>query len=415
MVSGLLIFERTLWSFLNPLILMGTIYIGYLIILHFIDDKKRKKFKLGIPLLMTGLLLAIYSMKELIYWIAGSVNYVWTFFLVIFTIIYYLKTRMKKHVIFNSLLFLGLGVLHECTFAFAVVFLITIMIIDYIKDKKMDWKKLIYILPIVIGARFLLMAPGNANRMEGFPEWYAMPFIQRMQTAIPELSKLLLNYRNLLNIIPILFTITLIIRIIKQKNKYAYIISGILTLTMLLCLGFQNGWIYFLMVILLFIGENYLNIKQGRWELVAISLSLYAVAYSVVITPLYYSTRPNYFLYIYYIILTVMYIIEVLPANKTIAVNTFTTISALVFITTVVIEIAAYTYIGKIHKERMEALEKAKQENQTEVYLPKIKDNMTVFQMDGNNVLEEGYWAERYYKNLYGIPQEMKIIPYDEK
>ena len=74
-LQSVLIFDKQLWSVINPIMIITTI----ILIIKIIEIKNKKVDKLLSLLLGISLYLILFKYKKIIYWVAGSVNYVWVF------------------------------------------------------------------------------------------------------------------------------------------------------------------------------------------------------------------------------------------------------------------------------------------------------------------------------------------------
>ena len=128
MVQFLLMYGKKLFSLLNAICIAITIFVMWKIVCF--KSKESKIKKNYILILLTGLFLFLGEHKYLMYWVAGSVNYIWVFTLLIIYSYYYLKVGLNKHKIINCLILFLLSALHECAF----VFLLFLIISDLIKD-----------------------------------------------------------------------------------------------------------------------------------------------------------------------------------------------------------------------------------------------------------------------------------------
>ncbi|MBO5349927.1 MAG: hypothetical protein J6A89_08970 [Clostridia bacterium] len=164
-VQTLLIFGRTLFAILNPIFILALIILATGIIKKFFkNDILEKKLVRSVPFFLLAIFLLMYSHRYIVYWTAGAVNYIWTLVVAVLLYYMYVTTEMNKYYIFNILVFLLASILHESLITFAIVFLISIIILDIIKNKKIDFKKFIYFIPILIGIKVLILAPRKFNK-----------------------------------------------------------------------------------------------------------------------------------------------------------------------------------------------------------------------------------------------------------
>lgn len=407
-VQTLLIFNRVLFAIINPVFILGLTILGYLIIKKIMKIENKKSYI--IPASVFILFMIIYSHKYLMYWIAGSVNYIWT--LIVAVIIYYsyLKTKFNKCIIFNVVLFLIASLLHESLITYAVMFLIISIILDTIENKKLNIKKFLYFIPIIIGIKFLILSPGNATRTDMYPQWYNQSIMSRILESLPVVSYNCFNIKNIYNIIPLIYIISLFISFstININKKIKIFFNSILVLSCVVGAILDNGYIYLGIIGLVTIMEIYYSIIKERKEVIPFLLSMYAVTFSMIITPLYDSTRPNIYLYFALILLLIIHIIDFTynkeKINKIIRIVVYLTgILMLLF------EIYELTYIGNIHQRRVKDITDANLKNSEVVYLEKVESPADIFQIEPNTIFYENYYSTKYYKQYYNIPKDMKI------
>lgn len=403
-VMTLLIFGKNLWSILNPLVIVSIIFLMYKIVLMFIK-KEDKYLKIILPLLLSILFLSMYNFKSLIYWVAGSVNYIWVLFAIMLFIYFYLKKGLNSSKKLNIFFLLILSSLHENSLVFCTMFIIIMNIIDYIKNKKCSY--LIYFIPVIIGGCILLLAPGNMNRTSGYEQWYSMNIFERLNESIPYLSSHIFEF-SIKNIIPLVYSFVIIINLITVINKkpYKYIIPLILLIVSIFTYLDIFNYSYFILAILLFISDIFISIKRKDFKLIPIQFGFYALAFSMVITPLYYSLRPNLLLYFYFMFAICKYINAILK-NKNVS-KLFIVAFSIILIFLLGIEINIYYNIGKIHKERILQIEKFNESNSDTLYLTKIPIKYSKYHMDSNNVNED-YWTYRFFIWYYDIKDKTKI------
>lgn len=402
MVQLLLIFGKTAWSILNPLVILLSLGFIYLIINQFTNVSKKNKIFL--LMLISSLYLLLINIKYINYWVAGSVNYTWVTCIIIGVIYYYIKTNFDKYLIFNIIIFAILATAHEISLVFAISFLILMIILDFYNNKKINYKKLIYFIPIIIGGVFLLKAPGNALRMQEYAWWYEMSIVQRLLTSIPELSFNLFNIKNIYNVIPIIYIVNLLI-----TNKSKKILNISMICLAISAIIFKSGWIYLVIAILGITMDLINQYKEKKYKLMVITIACYATAYAMILTPLFNSVRTNYTLYLYFIIRISMIQIKLLENSK--LYKKFITVIILVlFCITMGLEIYAYTHIGNIYRDRIKAIEDAKANNLDTVYLKKIEKPFSMLHPESNEPEGSEYWAYRYFLQYYGLNEEIKII-----
>ncbi len=418
-VQFVLIFDRVLFSILNAAIIVGTIYLMAYIAKQFISDCKDKKYLSTIICSICFLLL--FDFKWLVYWVAGSVNYVWVFFFVLLSLVYYLKTNFNKYDIVNIVLFFLLANIHENSLVVAVILYITIVLEQFFR-RKLNIKKLLYIVPLIIGAVILLAAPGNSVRVSSYEDWYSMNIIEKMLISIPALSKAILNVNNGYNLIPAIYILVLIMKVIKiiiDNRKHNINNSGnviyitgvsLLLINTLLCIITQNGWACFANIILLAFIENYIHLRNKQYNFITCSISMYAVVFSMCITPLYWSLRPNYYLYIYYSILIAGWLVDLIKFKKEAINKIITCILTSILTLLLMFELYIYINIGNVSRIREKEIAEGIKNNDKVIYLTESPGFFMKFHNDLNSVGDEEYWAKKYYYYYYGINSEVDLV-----
>lgn len=398
-----LMFGKNLWSIINPLMITTSLVL----LIKIVKLKVPKINNLASIFIAIISFLLMFNYKAYIYWVAGSINYIWVLTLLFICLYLYFRYGFSRYRIINVLGIAFLCALHECTMVFTITFIIGNFIYNSIKSKKIDYTYFIYFIGF-LGSLFLLLSPASKIRMDSDEVWNSLSFIQKLLTAIPTVSKNLFDLKNALNILPYLFIGVILFNLYKIKSSFSISIIALIIFNIILIYILNNSWLYFSLVLLLVIGEYYSNYKNDDYDLCLFSLAMYAVIYSNILTPLYYAARPNYYFYIY-IIFYIIYVLnkkEVLIYNKKM-------INILMFIPFCVLlinEITVYTQIGSYHKTRLEQIEDYKNSgNNGPLILIKIPDKYEFYHMDINNPTTE-WFTYRYFLNYYDLPNNIEIV-----
>lgn len=398
-VQTLLIYGKNLWSLLNPIVIVLNFYfINKIVKLHVKENNKVFNYILG---LMCFLLLIAY--KWMIYWVAGSVNYVWMSSLLFAFIYLYLKSDFHNNVFVNMFLILTISILHESMFVFSVIFVFLVFIYEYLLKKTFDKKKLLLFIPLIISAVFLFLGPGTLSRMNSYND---LSLIEKFKLSLPVVSFNLYNIKNMNNIIPILFLISTSIKLFKCNNKIKYTFVLSILITIFFILYFNNNWFYFILSILVILSTVYINYEDNRNKLSIIFISYYAVCYSLCLTIEYVSGRPNYFIFMYMIFLIILCMYDILN-NKVIKKLTY--ISLIILLLLMTKEICIYNYIGNIKKDRLVAIQKYINKETDKLYYKKIEDKYYLYQMDLNEPINKDYYAYKYFLDYYNLPNDTVI------
>lgn len=397
-VQTLLIFGKNVWSFLNPLVVILNFYYINKIVKLYVKDNKVFNY---IYCLILFLLMANY--KWIIYWVAGSVNYVWTSALLFAYIYIYLKYGFSKKNWLNILLLLILSIMHESTFVFSFIFILFIIIYEYIFNKKFDKKMLLLFIPLIISGIFIFLGPGTLSRMNSYSE---LSLLEKLKISLPVISLNLYNLKDINNIIPIVFILTTIIRLFKYKenNKYIFIILNIICI--LVSVLSNNNIFYFILSILILFSNFYINYKENRNELNILLLSFYAIAYSLCLTEDYISGRPNYFVFIYMIFMSLIYFYEIFDKK---AINKSIIFITIVFMFLLVKECYIYNKIGNLKNDRLIAIEKYKNGDTDKLYYRLMDEKYYIYQIDLNQPLSKDYYSYKYFIDYYNLPEDTEF------
>lgn len=401
-----LMFDKKLWCILNPIMIVITFFFMVKIIK--IYSKSDKNFNNILNLIfICALFLMMFNYKQIIYWGAGSINYVWTYSILISMIYFYLKYGFSKNIFINFISILFISACHETTLVFSIIFIFGLFIIDYFQNKKIDKKFVLYFCALSISLLFIMLSPGNNNRMASDDIWNNMDFITKILTSIPVASKNLFNLNNWTNILPYIFIISILVSFSTTGSKYKRLCTASILAASLLAYSLDSGWIYFILIILLFTTELYINVVKERKNLSLISLSMYAVVFSTIITPLYAVGRPNYFFYLYIIMSSIIYFND----NRIYIKNSGYVLILMSIICSLLVanELYSYTRIGKIYRNRTEQIHIYKQNPTGVLILKKIPDDLTIYHIDSNQPSDSNYFTYRYFIQYYGLPEKTII------
>ena len=399
-----LIFGKNLWSIINPIMIVTTL----IILIKIVKLKNKNVNNLISILLVSILFLLIFSYKPIIYWVAGSVNYIWVLTLLFILLYLYYKYGFFKYKIVNILLIAFLCALHECTMIFTIVFIIGNFLVTWFKNKKIDKSYLLYFLGF-LGSLFLFLSPASNIRLNSDAVWSNLTLFDKLLTAIPVVSKNLFNLTDIGNILPYAFIIAIIVSLYKIKNKIANVSIILIILNMIAIYVFNNNWLYFLLVLLLVFGEYYSHFKKNRLDLIILSLAMYAVIFSNILTPLYYAARPNYYFYIY-MIFYVLYVVSFIKIS-------FSKLKVIVYIFLIVLfielslnEVIVYNTIGKYYKKRLNEIQQYKiNESNEPLVLSEIPNKYRYYHIDINEPTES-WFTYKYFLDYYGLPEDTEII-----
>ena len=408
-LQTILIFDKNLWSVINPIMIIS----GILFIIKIIEINNKKTNKTLSLLLGTSLYLLLYKYKRIIYWTAGSVNYVWVFTFLILILYLYYKYGFVKNKYLNMFIIFMLCMLHECTMVFTIAFVIGTIIIDWYKTKKFNKDYMFYILGFT-GSLILLLSPSNQNRLISDKLWNSLNLIEKLTTSIPVISKNILDITSYKTMLSYIFISSIIILLIKNKDKFSYINIFLIIINMILIYIYNNNWLYFILVLLLVIGENYTYLKNKEYKSLVLSISIYAVVYFNIILPTYASGRPNYYFYMYIIFISLKILNQYILKQQLLKKLSYIIIP-IISIILLSNEIYIYNRIGSYHKKHLEEINTYLKTEQNEpLYLTKIEDVYGYYHMDVN-LPDKNWFTYEYFINYYNLKKGIDIIYIDKE
>ena len=400
-VQTLLIFDKKIWSILNPIVIILLLtFISMIIKLL----KNENKINYRYFILSAILFLLLFNYKYIIYWVSGSINYIWVLLVLFIFIYYYLKQGLDNHYLINAFIILIVSILHEMTMVFMIIFMIGHIILKKIKHEKIDKKYILYIIAIIISTLFIMLSPGNHHRMGMDLTWSTLNIFEKIKLSLPVVSYNLFNLRDYYNIIPLIFIISIIYKLFTLNNKKSNIIGIILLIISIISVITNNSYIYIILSLISFIGIAYIHLFNKEDYLIIISLGFYAMVYSTIITPNYMDGRPNLFFYMYAIMI-INYFFSNLINKKYIKY-----ILIFFFVLTISNEVYTYNIIGNIHKKRLLAIDECKKDNCQILTLPEISKKYIKYHIDANKPDKKDYYTYRYFVQYYNLPKDIDII-----
>ena len=399
-VQFLLMFDKNLWSILNPIVIIGIVVLMSYIIYELTNKKTKFVY---ILLASTVMFLLLYNYKYLIYWVAGSVNYVWVFLLYLLVILYYLKIGFLKKTVLSFFLCLAFSSLCEATSILMIVLLLFDLFRQLFvekKNKKNIIKYVFYLIGALVGFAFLMLAPSNNMRMIGDNNWASLNIFEKMFKSIPVISDKMFNIFDIYNLFPLMMLVSIIYYLRKDRNlKWFTLGAGLL-----MVLSFATSWGWFLFGILLLIFQCYIFIKNKDYKLIGILLGGYAVLYSLAITPEYSASRTAFHLSLIMGMFTIYNFIYENEMSKAIRI-----IMILLLVGTVIFEVIIYSYIGFVKSVREKSLEKVISGESNVLETKLIKAPFDKFHVDANSPTDKEYWAYPAFEDYYSLPEDIKI------
>ena len=266
LLINILTYNKWLWNIVNSFVIVSIIYL-----INNICNFKNKKLTLVVPLLF--LFMNPFTFSQVIVWIAGNITYLF----VILLLLYYIF-RIYKQSDFSlktTILLLCLNIIIPMFVEHMAIILILIniifLIINYIKEKKINKKLIIFLIASIISFLSMFLSPGNTLR-NGMENNYfnSLNLIEKITYNIPNF----IYYTYIINY----FLITLmtignyLIAKNKIKNKLVktlIYISGLISIALVLLVTFNNkissSNIFIIIYFILYsIGNFYLIIKSSK-------------------------------------------------------------------------------------------------------------------------------------------------------
>ena len=399
-VQFLLMFEKNLWSILNPLVIVGIVALMSYILYEV--TKKKVKF-IYIIFFSTLMFLLLYNYKYLIYWVAGSVNYVWVFLLYLLVVLYYFKIGFLKKPVITFLISLVFSCLCEAT----SILMIILLVFDLFRqlyfereDKKIIIKYVFYLIGAFSGFAFLMLAPSNLGRMNGSNSWSSLNLFEKLCQSLPVISENVFSLFDVYNLFPWILSISIIYYLKANKNIKWFILLGIL----FAILSFVSAWFWLAFGVLLLFYQGYIFVKNKDLKMIGMLLGGYAVTYSLAITPEYEACRTAFHLSL---IMGMFSIYNFIYDNG--MSNIVKIITVLLLISTIIFEIIIYSYIGFVKTEREKSLEKVLSGESKVLETKLIKNPFDKFHIDANGLTGKGYWAYSAFDDYYNLPDDIRI------
>lgn len=393
-VQFLLIYDKNLWSVLNPIVIVLCI----LLMVYFI--KQISKTKVNNMYLIFGSIISfliMYNYKYLVYWVAGAVNYVWVFLIMLCFIIYYLKYGLDSKFKLSLFICFVCSMLCEALAVFTIILIVTDYVLKKVvfKEKNINLKYVMLLLSAIAGFMFIYLAPSTQGRMKtGIDPIFAIGVVSKNLFSL-----------DIYNLYPLFLTWSIAYYLKGDDlKKYLMIIVPIYFLAIL----FNNNYIYLLVGIILFIFQSIIFYKNNDYKLIPILICAYALSYSLIITDEFEAGRLNFH---FDLIISCFIMYNVFYKKESIGLIKYILIGLLVFST--LFEVYGYHYVGQVKKARDVAIKNV-QSGKTKVLETKIiKAPFDKFHVDANNPVDKDYWAYEAFEDYYKLPSNIKIKSVD--
>ncbi len=356
-----------LWAFLNSVMLTGIAYFGSKIVELFTN--KKEAFKKSIIIFIFGILnLNIYVIRQSVYWITGSFNYVYPIFM-LFWYWYILLKNSKtnfnnKQIISTSILafFASATVEQGGMMSFGATFL---LFVYYFLDNKKNnanhnLKRLGIILLIsFIGIISVVCSPAQFNRFNLEKE-NAKPFVESVKDYIKFLANTYIFKYSMQVLLAVLAVILIFIQR-KKLEKVNYNQIYLIISSIILCIGSQ-----LMMIVSPVYGE--------RNTLFGIIMIIFFTAILLSHLTEYKNKYFNYIKNGFYILLLLISILNI--SNK----------------------FLNYKLTNEIDKENQKIISEYKKSNSNEpIKLYRFKDDKYGWSMPYTSPYHE-FWFKVYYK-----------------
>lgn len=132
--------------------------------------------------------LANPNIGQVVFWIVGSANYLWTNLFVVAWIwnLYRIQTQREEH---TQIVMLILGLLAGCSNESIAPFVVGLAALAIVHDlwqyKKLQLNKILYFVTTFVGASILIFCPGNYQRAKG-EEWYHASLFEQVTIHLKE-------------------------------------------------------------------------------------------------------------------------------------------------------------------------------------------------------------------------------------
>lgn len=402
-VQFLLIYDKNLWSILNPIVII----INIALITYFIKIITKAKIKnINLLILSTIAFLLLYNHKYLIYWVAGSVNYVWVFLLLILFSIYYYKYGLLKYKKITSIICLFGSMICEASAIFIIGVVLSDLLINlFIKKESKNIIKpyILFLILSICGFLFILLAPSTLNRLDGDSSWQNLSVIKKLMITIPVISSNLFRI-SIYNIYPLLNSLSIVFYFYKKDSKKALIILIILLILFIISY-LLGGFTWFILSITLFLLQFIIFYHEKNYKLISILICIYLISYSIAITNEYSAGRVNMHFYLFSFAFSIYNYLKVEKFNKLFKIVSFFLITILI-----ILELVIYSYIGEVKRDRLNSIRKV-QAGETKILETRIiKKPFDKFHIDANSPGDKKYWAYQAFEDYYKLPDDIEII-----
>ena len=160
LLINLFTYNKWIWNIFNSLIIVSIIYI----INKICNFKNKKTMFLLVPLVI--LFMNLYSFSQVIVWIAGNITYLFVIPLLLYYIYVLYKNNDFSKLNMFTLVILNIVIPMFVEHMAVILILINIIfiIIDFLKNKSVNIKLVIFLIVSIISFLTMFLSPGNAFR-----------------------------------------------------------------------------------------------------------------------------------------------------------------------------------------------------------------------------------------------------------
>ncbi|MFT0849666.1 DUF6056 family protein [Achromobacter sp. F4_2707] len=177
-------------------------------------------------LLLSVFFLSVPVFGQVVLWVVGSANYLWTAILYSWFAYFVLKCIYTKEVpVYAYPLALLAGCTNESSSATLLAFVGLAFAWRSWQEKKIDYRLLALLLCFGVGAAVLVGAPGNQNRLGNtyFQDWVALTFIEKLQLHFSDRAVRPFEQSS------VSYLVAIILTVVAVRNKQPYLQGGLPT------------------------------------------------------------------------------------------------------------------------------------------------------------------------------------------
>lgn len=403
--------NKFIWNIVNSIAIISIIYI----LIKLIIPKNKKTVFLLLILLFLG--MNPYMFSQTITWIAGNITYLFVIPLFLFYIKYILEGKYKNSKKIETLIIASLNLLMtlfiEHIAALLVLFNISIIIYEYLKNKKIDKTLLLYLSASIIGLLIIIASPGSKYRN-------TIENIEFNNLSI--LGKIKYNYLNFINYSfvynPFLLLLMSIASFLQLKNKiknkkiklllYPYLsfipiiiaINYLLSFLKLYNFNINNKllMIYFTSYIIISTIFILFKYKEKRKDIVITFYAIGILANTIMLLSPTWGYRTTLATYLFLSISMIIIIDTYLKETKTIKILLSSTLT--IFLT---FYLTLYTNVFIAQRALEKSIETQLKTNN------KIITINTFPNFANCNINPETEYHQEKFKQYYSIPQNTKL------